>query len=64
MANTPRPINVRSETSGKDYTVAVHTASGGFVADVLRHKYVVGKTSTHPTPDAAQTAGKKLAHTL
>ena len=64
MANTPQPITVRSDASGKVYTVAVHTARGGYAADVLRSSHLVDKTPTHPTPEAAQAAGKKLAKTL
>ena len=64
MATIPQSITVRSEASGKTYTVAVHTARGGYVADVLRSNHLVAKTSPHSTPAAAQTAGKELALTL
>ena len=64
MANIPQPITVQSAASGKAYTVAVHPARDGFVADVLRSNHLVAKTSPHPTAAAAQTAGNELALTL
>lgn len=64
MANLPAPSNVRSKASGKLYVVAVHTAGGGYVADVLQGGHLVAKTKVHRTPNAAEAAGTELAHTV